>query len=376
MDIKEFRSRIANRDITRRQAYQALAAVGVGAVAQPVLSRPAGAANADPAAMMVYEWAGYEIPELVGPYIGKHGTQPQYSLFAGLGEAAEKLRAGFQADIAHPCSNYTRIWHDKGLTRPIDTARLANWPTVFPELQALEGVRLAARDNQVFMVPIDWGNTSICYRPDMYPEGVEETWTMILDPAHKGRITVNADTDNLVGVSLAIGINPYTMTDEQLERVKQAMIEQRDLVRFYWESPTDIAQAMAGGEVDVAVCWNDTAVTLKKEGVPIKFAHPKEGIVMWVCGLSLLTSGEADDSLRYDFIDAFLAPETGLFLIDSYGYGHSNSEAFKLVSSERLEELGIHDPTSMMKTAIFAVEGTPGMRDKWHKVIEEVVLGM
>lgn len=375
MDIKEFRGRIANHDITRRQAHKALAAVGIVAAAQPIL---AGAARAhdNPAELLSYTWAGYEIPELIGSYIEKHGTAPQYNLFSGQIEAVEKLRAGFRADLGHPCSNNSRLWFEKGVTRAIDPERLQHWPDIFPELQALEGVRLPQDDNQVYLAPADWGNTSVCYRPDMYPEGVEESWTMILDPEHKGRITVNADTDNLVGVALAIGINPYTMTDEQLATVKEALIKQRELVRFYWESPTDIAQAMAGGEVDVAVCWNDTAVTLKNEGVPIKFARPKEGIVMWVCGLAVLRSAEADESLIYDFLDAWTSPETGAFLINSYGYGHSNMKSFDLVPAERVAELGISNPAEMMKTAMFSIEGPIGMRDKWRLTMEEVTLGM
>ncbi|MSP81632.1 MAG: extracellular solute-binding protein [Alphaproteobacteria bacterium] len=374
MNIREFRSRIANHDITRRQAYRAMAAVGIVSAAQPVIMRPARAGN-DPAELMSFTWAGYDIPEFAVSYIAKHGVSPQYSLFSGQGEASEKLRAGFRADVAHPCSNNSRLWFDKGLTKAIDTSRLSNWADIWPELDTLEGVRLPQQNNQVYLAPADWGNTSICYRPDMYPADVEESWTMILDPERKGRITVNAETDNLAGVSLAIGINPYTMTDEQLALVKQAMIEQRELVRFYWESATEIAQAMAGGEVDVAVCWNETAVALKKEGVPVKFAYPKEGIIMWVCGLVISSSGEADESLIYDFIDSWMSPEAGAFLINDYGYGHSNRKSFDLVPPERLAELGLSDVKGMMNTAIFSTEGPVGMRDKWRQTIEDVMLG-
>ena len=53
---------------------------------------------------------------------------------------------------------------------------------------------------------------------------------------------------------------------------------------------------------------------LKREGIPVAYAKPKEGYFTWFCGLTLLNSGKADPALAYDFIDAWLSPETGKFL--------------------------------------------------------------
>lgn len=376
MDIREFRSRIDNRDLTRRQFHRALATAGLSMVTYPILSGPAAAANSDPAKLTSFTWGGYDIPELCGSYVAKYGVTPQYSLFAGISEAAEKLHAGFPADVVHPCTNYSRIWYDMGLLKEIDVSRLQWWDDMWPELREVEGVRLQQAGNGVFLVPVDWGNTSICYNTEAYPADVEESWSMILDPERAGRISVDSDTSNLAGVALAMGIDPYHMTDDQLEQVRQKMIEQRPLVRFYWDSATEIAQAFANGEIDVAVCWNETAVAMAREGIPVKLANPKEGIITWVCGVVHSTTGESDDALVYDFINAITSPESGAFIINDYGYGHSNRLAFDLVPPQRLAELGISDVAGLFARGIFAVEGTPGMRDKWHKVIEEVVLGM
>ncbi len=46
------------------------------------------------------------------------------------------------------------------------------------------------------------------------------------------------------------------------------------------------------------------------------FAKPKEGYFTWFCGLTLLNVGEADQAMAYDFIDAWLSPETGKALIE------------------------------------------------------------
>lgn len=375
MDIGEFRSRIANRDMTRRGFKQALARLGLAVVAQPMLMRGARAHN-DPARLVSLTWAGYDIPDLIAEYTAKHGAMPEYSLFASVPEAAEKLAAGFHADVAHPCAHNVRQWHDRGLIGPVDVSRLRHWQDVWSELRDIEGVRLPEQDNQVFMVPFEWGNTSICYRTDLLPPDVEESWGMILDPAYKGHISAVSDTGTIVGVALALGIEPYTMNDGDLDRVREAMVRQRELVKFYWDSGSDLTQALAAGEVHVALCYNEHAAALKKDGVPVKFAHPKEGVITWLCGMVKCQGAEADDGLIYDFVDAMLAPETGAFLISEYGYGHSNAKAFDLVAPDRLAALGIAGAGDMLKDAIFAVEGTQGMRGKWETLVEEVTLGM
>ena len=62
--------------------------------------------------------------------------------------------------------------------------------------------------------------------------------------------------------------------------------------------------------------WNETLVNLLDQGIPVAFG--------WACGLVRLATAENDEQMAYDFINAWLAPETGKFLIEEYGCGHGN----------------------------------------------------
>jgi spermidine/putrescine transport system substrate-binding protein len=77
MDIKEFRSRLSNRDITRRDMHKVLASVGVGTVAMHYGPNGAMAENAVDSELTVFTWSGYDIPELHPKYTEQHGTSPQ-----------------------------------------------------------------------------------------------------------------------------------------------------------------------------------------------------------------------------------------------------------------------------------------------------------
>jgi spermidine/putrescine-binding protein len=104
--------------------------------------------------------------------------------------------------------------------------------------------------------------------------------------------------------------------------------------------------------------------------------NPKEGILTWVCGVMMLRDGPGDEQAAYDMIDAMLAPESGQWLIENYGYGHSNAKSFDRVAPERLAELGISSPKTLFEQGIFFEAIPPATRQKYITMFEEVKAGM
>jgi len=147
----------------------AMASVGLVAGLMPKAARAADQ-------IQVFDYAGYELPELYPPYFDKHGS-PNYAFYASEQEMATKMQAGYRPDVVHPCvESWGRI-ADAGLLKPIDPSRLSNWSNVFSALRDNPAVRDG--DGNLMMLPTDWGNTSIIYRTDLY-EG-EESWCMLFD---------------------------------------------------------------------------------------------------------------------------------------------------------------------------------------------------
>ena len=92
-----------------------------------------GAAFAEDSELVVFDWGGYEDPGFFQAYIDKYGDAPTYSFFSDEEEAFQKVRAGFRADLGHPCSQSVVKWRNAGIIVPIDTSRLSNWDKVMPE---------------------------------------------------------------------------------------------------------------------------------------------------------------------------------------------------------------------------------------------------
>ncbi len=355
--------------MSRRELLRTAAAAGVGVAMLPVFARPASAGEAT-----YFTWSGYEIPEMFPGYIQKHGVPPDTALFGDAEEAFQKLRAGYVVDLAHPCSADPPRWRDAGLIQPIDTSRLSNWGGVFPVLKTLEGTRM---DGKQWFVPWDWGQTSITYRTDLVDlQGEEESWALLWDERYAGRLSMlDAAEDAWWCTAIYAGIDTDNVTDAGLAKVKDLLVKQRPLLRFYSSDNTSISQALASGELVAAMTWNETAVNLKAEGVPVKFANPKEGALTWVCGLVLHSKAPEPDK-AYELIDAMIDPDAGEYLIGEYGYGHSNSESFARLSAERLAELGFpKDPLELLNSGLFFAPQSPDLMTKINRDWEDIQAG-
>ena len=360
--------------MNRRTFHQTLAAVGLGIAVTPLVSRSAEAA----VEANFFTWAGYEDPNLHQSYIDKYGTSPDMSFFGGTTEAMNKIRAGFKTDIAHPCSGGVTAWYAAGIIQPLDTGRLKHWKDYFEPLRNIDSTLTPTGEN--LFVPWDWGNSSILYNTDFVNlEGEEESWGILFDERYKGKLaTYNSPQAGVQVAAQVLGFtNLDTLSDEQLAEVKVLMLKQRDLLRFYWDSQSEAGQAMAGGELVATYAWNDLYKTLKDQGIPVKYAVPKEGARNWVCGF-VLTDAEhrvGSDERVYDLLDAMMSPETGAYVIDQFSYGDGNSKAFDLVSAERIAEVGLSDPDAFLARGVLKPI-PPEYDQKYIDLWEEVRLGL
>jgi spermidine/putrescine transport system substrate-binding protein len=366
-NVERLQNQLVHGRLGRREFMAASMAAGLVSVKSSGSNR---AHAADGTMITHLTWSGYELPELFMPFVEEHGD-PNISLFASAEDGLQKIRAGFPTDMAHPCPDDVRRWYDAGVLLPIDTSKLSHWPEVFPTLQNIEGGTI---DGEHYMAVIDLGLSSILYRTDIY-DG-EETWAMMFDEAYAGRICASGTYINITMALAVLGYDLYFPTDEQVAEAAEMARKQRPLVRFYWESQTDMEQAMATGECVMAYSWNSSLLNLLEQDIPVAFASPKEGALGWACGIVRINTGEGDDQMAHDFIDAWLAPESGKYLIETYGYGHSNAKTYELVDPAVLELFGYGDAAGLIEDTTFPVNTDPDMDQKILNLWEEIQAGL
>lgn len=361
-------SHIDTGAFSRRAFLQTLSSVGLGLVALPLAGRTAAAAEE----VSVLTWSTYNDPKLFPDYLKTHG-QPTMGFFGDEQEVLNKLRAGHVVDLAHPCASSIMRFRNSDVLKPFDPSRLKHVQDMWPELVDLPGtVDSAGR----WFIPFDWGNSSIIYRTDLV-DAKDPSWSLIYtDERYKGRVAMYDSGEPAVQIAaLILGHkNIFTLSDEQLKDCAKVLRTQRDSVRFYWSDQTNAEQALASGEVVAAYGWNDGAYRLKKQGVPVEFMNPKEGMLTWVCGLVMYKNPPHED-LAYDFANAFTAAEAGGHLLNTQGVGHANKKAFDLASAETLASLGFSNPTELMKRSNFLEEMAEDRRSKYNETFDNIKAG-
>lgn len=330
---------------------------------------PAFAADPD---LIVFDWAGFEDEALISAYIAQHGELPTYAFYGDDDEAFQKVASGFRADVIHPCSQMVSKYRDAGLIEPWDVSRI-------PEFANIEGRFLESSifkdEAGVWYIPTDYAYTAIAYNTAEVPEGDVASLNVFLDPKYADRISLPDNTDDIWSLALlATGVSDWSnLSDAQFAAAADWLRKAHENVRTYWADPAELAQLMATGEVLVSWSWNDGVAIMRSEGFDVGFQRQAaEGAATWFCGYVNVKDAPGSEDKAYDFINAWLSPDSTPGLLDGFGYGHSNAVGMAAIAPEDLVAADINpiDTTLLTQTPI-----AHQMRDRMLEEFEKIKAG-
>ncbi|MCR8827493.1 extracellular solute-binding protein [Pseudosulfitobacter koreensis] len=330
---------------------------------------------AQDAELTVFDWAGYEDPAFYTAYNEKHGTAPTFAFYGDEEEAFQKLRSGFTADAAHPCSQSVPKWMEAGLLEPLDPSRIDRWDDLNAEFREIEAYK---KDGEYYFVPVDWGNTGLTYNTEKLTEDQVQSLQIFADPSMAGKVSMSDNVDDAYALGfLATGVQDWTKaTDEDFQKASDFLREVHKNVLSYWDSSSSLAQLMQSGQVELAWAWNETSSTMSAEGLPISLKRDTdEGASSWVCGYVKLKDGEGSDDKFYDFINAWLEPKTVDYIVTAWGYGHSNSAAMAELDQEMLKSVGLDSNESLRANTLWQSPPGPELREKMIAEYENIKAG-
>jgi spermidine/putrescine-binding protein len=317
--------------------------------------------------LTVLDWAGYDAPDFWTDF---QKTYPKVTVSFEIGasdaDIYAKMHAGDQADVFHPYTGWLQFYVDEGLVQEIDTSKLKNWDKVPDNFKKIGQV-----NGKQYFVPFDWGFSSILYRTDKIPEGID-SWAALQDPKYAGHISMWDDGPAAVTVSSYIhNWDETNVTADQLAQIKQEWTAQRDLNLFYWAGEPELVDGMAGGDVWAAYAWQGAYATLLGKGVPVAYANPKEGRNSWV-GVYGIRKDSPNADLALKFLDEKLGVATGNNVVNLFYYGHVNQDVMNGITDETLKQaFSIGDPAILDKTN-FTPNLTADQRDAWTAMWAEV----
>ena len=122
------------------------------------------------------------------------------------------------------------------------------------------------------------------------------------------------------------------LSDEQVEEVKQFLLDHRDNIRAFADSDASMVNLFKSGEAVISDGGRGTVQTMVDDGVPTEWIAPKEGALSWVCGLAITSNAQNIDA-AYKLINYYASPKAQAISGDQ-GFVAMNPKALPLVSPE------------------------------------------
>ncbi len=346
----------------------ATALLGAAALAV-ALPLSAHAAGPD---LTVFDWAGFEDPNLVKPYVEKYGAMPTYAFYGDDDEAFQKVSSGFKADLVHPCSQMVGKYRDAGLIEPWDTSKIPNFKEIAPRF--LDS-KVISDDKGVWYIPTDYAYTATAYNTKEVPAEDVASLDVFVSDKYKGRISLPDNTDDVWALALlATGVTDWTKIDDaEFDAAAKWLRRAHENVVAYWADPSELAQLMVSGQVLVSWSWNDPVALMRKEGFPVGFQRQaKEGATSFFCGYVNMKDGPGSEDQAYDFINGWLDHGSAQGLLDGFGYSSTNEVSMKALPIDELKAADV-DPidTKLLPQSPLDV----AMRDRMLAEFEKIKAG-
>jgi putative spermidine/putrescine transport system substrate-binding protein len=325
-------SHVAHADNRRGRAGLALAAV-LGLL---LVGLSGGPASAQERELRIFTFEGYTDDEWVKEFETANNAKVNVTYTGSVDEMFAKMKGSDGADydlISIDTSLFSR-YIDQGLIVPYDMAKIPNKANLLP---AFQNVKEVMRDGKQYGVPIAWGSLGLIYDKDQV-KPAPTSWEALWDEKYKGRIIVLDDTNNnIVNTAIILGYpDPFNLTDEQLQAVKQKLIDQKKVLLSYFAGYEEGNNIWESGNAVLMFSMGEfQAVDLKKRGYNVAYIIPKEGGVGWLDTWAM-SKGVHDPELAHAWVNFFLDKSVGERLSAKYGYGNTTSVAEGLDYADKL----------------------------------------
>ncbi|TDQ84106.1 putative spermidine/putrescine transport system substrate-binding protein [Dongia mobilis] len=291
----------------------------------------------------ILTWEGYADQSFVAQFEQESGCKVTATYVGSNDDFAPKLAAGGGVyDLITPSIDTTKTMIEAGFVEPLDTSKISEWNNIYEKFRNAEGIN---HDGAVYGMPYSWGAIAFMYRVDKFPTpptSIADLWS----EAVKGRVSLWDDKSAIYVAARLNGDNDiYNLTDEQIEKAKAKLIEQKPLVRKYWATAGELVDLYAAGEVWISNTWAGYQSSLIKEkGIEVAEFIPKENAEGWMDSWMVVKDTPNLDC-AYKFLNMQSSELGQCGVANVNGYSAANPVAAKkCMSPEQYEALHQDDP--------------------------------
>ncbi len=316
-------------------------------------------------------WEGYADDSFVKPFTARTGCNVTATYVGSNDEIVAKVLGGngSSVDLVTPSNDTTTELIEADAVEPVDITRLPHLAEYYP---AFRSPKWLMKDGRQYGVPFAFGVTRIVLKRGVLAD-VPNSLSVLWDPRLKGKLTLWADVETLYMAARYLGIaNVYTMTDDQLARVRDALIRQKPNIVKYWTTDAEFLDLYTSGAV---VGGNTNEINLAKLRAAgdesLQEIVPKEGRSGWSDSW-LIVKGAGDNPCVYQWLDWVSTAQAQALATKVTNYSFANPGAFALLdhaTQERMRQFGLVDPAALDRISWW--QAVP-RREKYLEILNQV----
>jgi spermidine/putrescine transport system substrate-binding protein len=303
-------------------------------IASAFLFAVIGGAYADET-LSLLTWKGYAPKNLVEKFEKETGIAVKVT-YSNNEEMIAKLRAtrGAGFDLAQPSQDRISAVQEKySIYQPIDLSKI-NTEQIIPSM--LEAVQLNTMVNvKPHAVPFCWGTSGLIVNRKYAADAKD--YSDLLNEQYKGRISYRLKRPTLIALAFAMGDDPFAKYNDVnayqalMEKVGQALIDGKPLVKNYWSNGDALLQSMRSEEVYLAMAWDNGGWKLHVDNSDIDFLAPKSGALGWIDTFAIPAKAKNVDA-AYKWINFMLNPENAAAFTNMEKYATASKGSIQLTN--------------------------------------------
>lgn len=253
----------------------------------------------------LYTWSDYIDPEIVSAFEASHQCRVKIDTFDSNETMYAKMLAGSgRYDVIFPSSYQIKLMAQRNMLLPLDKSKLPNVAANFAD--SYKSVIL--NPEMTYNVPYAVTFTGIAYRKDKVSDP-DISWTIIDNPAYKGRISLLNDFRETIGAALkSLGYSLNSTNPDELKKAGKVVIRwKKNIAKFDNEQ---YKTGIASGEFTLGHGYSgDIAQVMLEDPEKIGFAFPKEGFTA-ACDEMVIPKDAREVELAHAFINFLYDPDT------------------------------------------------------------------
>ena len=255
------------------------------------------------------------------------GIKVNYTTYATNEELYSKLKSSnANYDIIIPSDYMIGRLINEDMLEPINFDNIPNYQYIMDDYKDLN----FDPSNQ-YSVPYTWGTVVLIYNAKFVTKPVD-SWDILWDEDYSGRIAMFNNSRDAFGIALKrLGYSINTTDINELERAKEDLIKQKDLLQGYYMD--EIFNKMGSEELWIAPYYAGDALYMMEDNPNLDAAYPKEGTNRFVDSMCI-PKGARNKENAEKFINFMARPDIAAANSEYIGYSTPNQGAYELLEEE------------------------------------------